>query len=125
MLDLGKVELMAPEARSSDFDAIMALYRQLQPDDPALATAYLNVIPNITRSASPYAVIGNVVVDAELRGKGFGKELMSAVLERACQLDSYPAKGQSVFFTVFSRTLRWGAKYATCMDTEVLELPLR
>ena len=112
---------MVRDARSGDFDVIMALYRQLQPQDPVLtdgsdrrafdsilrseslhllvlehdhrvvATAYLNVIPNITRSASPYAVIENVVVAAELRGRGFGKELMAAVLERAWQGGCYKA----------------------------------
>ena len=121
MLDLGKIEVMAREALAGDFDAIMTLYKQLHPADPALtaeadrrvfdsiltsenfhllvlehdqrvvATAYLNVIPNITRSASPYAVIENVVVDAELRGRGLGKELMSAVLQRAWRDGCYKA----------------------------------
>jgi Acetyltransferase (GNAT) family len=38
-----------------------------------VATTYLNVIPNLTRSASPYAVIENVVVDDPLRGQGLAK----------------------------------------------------
>ena len=83
----------------------MRLCRQLHPDDPVVrdgsdaaafaeilkapaltlfvlevngsvvATTYLNVIPNITRSASPYAVIENVVVEESLRGTGLGKEI--------------------------------------------------
>lgn len=76
---------MFREARADDFEDVIRLYRQLQPEDPVLqdgsdaaafdqilssprlhlfvlevsgvvvATTYLNVIPNITRSASPYA----------------------------------------------------------------------
>ncbi|MEU5906820.1 hypothetical protein [Micromonospora sp. NPDC047527] len=79
-------------ARPEDFAQVLHLYRQLNPDDPVLedgsdaaafqqilaspalhlfvlevdgivvATTYLNLIPNLTRSASPYAVIENVVV---------------------------------------------------------------
>src|SRR5450631_3187992 len=90
-------------AKASDFEDIMRLYRQLHPDDPAMhdgsdaaafdqilkapalhlfvlevncsivATTYLNVIPNITRSTSPYALIENVVVEESLRGTGLGK----------------------------------------------------
>jgi len=91
----------------------MRLYRQLHPDDPVVrdgsdaaafaeilkspaltlcvlevngsvvAATYLNVIPNITRSASPYAFIENVVVEESLRGTGLGKAIMSATLDVA------------------------------------------
>lgn len=103
----------------TDFDAVIALYRQLSPDDPILtdrsdravfeqilddraltiwvleqsgrvvATAYLNVIPNLTRSASPYAIIENVVVDASLRGTGLGKVLIAATLQEAWKAGCY------------------------------------
>jgi predicted GNAT family N-acyltransferase len=108
-------------AKASDFEDIMRLYRQLHPDDPAMhdgsdaaafdqilkapalhlfvlevngsvvATTYLNVIPNITRSASPYAVIENVVVEESLRGTGLGKEVMSATLGVAWEEGCYKA----------------------------------
>jgi N-acetylglutamate synthase-like GNAT family acetyltransferase len=96
---------MFREARAGDLDAVMRLYQQLNPGDPLLvdaaaatfdgiidapglsifvvesdraivATTYLNVIPNLTRAASPYAVIENVVVDKSLRGRGIGKQIM-------------------------------------------------
>ena len=109
------------EARSEDFDAIVGLYRQLQPKDPVLsagedrvvfgtilnapgltlfvlevdrtvvATTYLNVIPNMTRRASPYAVIENVIVDQTLRGTGLGKIIMAATLEAAWAAGCYKA----------------------------------
>jgi GNAT superfamily N-acetyltransferase len=108
-------------ARASDFEGVMRLYRQLHPDDPVVrdgsdaaafaeilkapaltlfvlevngsvvATTYLNVIPNITRSASPYAFIENVVVDESLRGTGLGKEIMSATLDVAWEVGCYKA----------------------------------
>jgi N-acetylglutamate synthase-like GNAT family acetyltransferase len=55
------------------------------------ATAYLNVIPNLTRSASPYAVIENIVVDEPLRGTGAGKHIMGAALEVAWNAGCYKA----------------------------------
>ncbi|MEV4755591.1 GNAT family N-acetyltransferase [Micromonospora sp. NPDC049559] len=108
-------------ARSGDFEQILRLYRQLHPDDPVLAdgsdaaafqrildspalhlfvlerdgaivaTTYLNVIPNITRSASPYAVIENVVVDESRRGEGLGKEIMAGTLQAAWDAGCYKA----------------------------------
>jgi GNAT superfamily N-acetyltransferase len=109
------------EAQPGDFDQILRLYRQLQPSDPVLddgtdtavfkqildspglhlflledngtviATAYLNIIPNLTRSAAPYAVIENVVVDKAFRGTGRGKALMAATLQTAWSAGCYKA----------------------------------
>ena len=109
------------EARLGDFDAVLRLYGQFRPDDappPAaitrsayeailasphldllvldvngelLATTYLNVIPNLTRLASPYAVIENVVVDARHRGHGLGKQIMAHTLDRAWKAGCYKA----------------------------------
>jgi hypothetical protein len=88
------------EARSEDLKAVLRLYGQLHPTDPVLddhsatkvfeqivetaglhlfvlehggaivATTYLNLVPNLTRSASPYAIIENVVVEETLSGPG-------------------------------------------------------
>lgn len=107
------------EAGPGDFEAILRLYRQLHPADPVLrdgsdaaafkqilhtpglhlfvleadgavvATTYLNVIPNLTRSAAPYAVIENVVVDRDRRGTGLGKRIMAATLEAAWAAGCY------------------------------------
>lgn len=112
---------MFREARSDDLHALLRLYRQLQPADPVLdvetlaavfgrilaseglylfvmevesrlvATAYLNVIPNLTRAASPYAVIENVVVDEAVRGTGIGKAIMAEALNAAWAAGCYKA----------------------------------
>lgn len=110
---------MVREAEAGDFDGVMRLYRQLHPGDPVLrdgrdaqvfgeilrspglrvfvlevdgaivATTYLNVIPNLTRAAQPYAVIENVVVDDARRGTGLGKQIMAATLDAAWDAGCY------------------------------------
>lgn len=118
---LGYAPCVFREALLEDFEDIVRLYRQLNLDDPILedgsdvaafrqilaspglrlfvlefdgaivATTYLNVIPNMTRSASPYAVIENVVVEKSLRGTGLGKEIMRRTLEAAWEAGCYKA----------------------------------
>jgi len=113
-------------ARHEDFEAVMNLYRQLQPDDPVLedgsdrnvfetilsnellylflldddsenviASSYLNIIPNITRAASPYAIIENVITEESQRSNGIGKRLMSEVLKFAWARGCYKAMLQT------------------------------
>jgi GNAT superfamily N-acetyltransferase len=112
---------MFREAGPGDLEDVLRLYRQLQPQDPVLrdgtyaavfelilgspglhifvleldgavvATTYLNVIPNLTRSASPYAVIENVVVEESLRGTGLGKQIMAATQQAAWNAGCYKA----------------------------------
>ena len=109
------------EATSGDFEDVARLYRQLQPMDPVVhdgsdkaafvqilaapglhlfvleadgavvATTYLNVIPNLTRSAAPYAVIENVVVEQAVRGTGLGKQIMAGTLRAAWDAGCYKA----------------------------------
>jgi GNAT superfamily N-acetyltransferase len=102
-----------------DFEGIMNLLRQLNPEDPAItdgrdkitfaqiikepslrilvleengkiiSTCYLNIIPNLTRNASPYAVIENVVTDLAFRNQGFSQKLMKFALESAWKAGCY------------------------------------
>ena len=118
---LGTLATMFREARESDFSDVLHLYGQLQPSDPILrdgsdqsafhqvlnthglslfvlelegrviGTTYLNVIPNITRSASPYAVIENVVIEESLRARGLGKQLIISTLAAAWEAGCYKA----------------------------------
>lgn len=107
------------EARAEDLPRLLQLYQQLQPADPVLgearareafdqilarpgmtlfvlarghsieATCYLNIIPNLTRSARPYAIIENVVTEAALRGQGLGKQIIQHALAAAWQAGCY------------------------------------
>ena len=49
------------------------------------------MIPNISRSASPYAVVENVIVDESQRGRGLGREIMAATLDAAWAAGCYKA----------------------------------
>ena len=56
----------------------------LEDDDANVqATCYLNIIPNMTRGASPYGIIENVVTEEKLRGKGLGKKIIRHALQFA------------------------------------------
>lgn len=113
------------EAVREDFPEILRLYRQLQPEDPVLddgsdlevfetilespwlaifvleregrlaSSCYLNVIPNVTRSARPYAIIENVITDEARRGQGLGRALMREVLSIAWARGCYKAMLQT------------------------------
>ncbi|WP_460661951.1 GNAT family N-acetyltransferase [Kribbella swartbergensis] len=117
----------------------MRLYRQLHPGDPVrrdggdadvfagilrtpglrlfvlddhglvVATTYLNVIPNLTRGAAPYAVIENVVVDADRRGRGLGKRIMAGTLQAAKDAGCY-----KVMLMTGSRKVSTHAFYKAC-----------
>ncbi|MGC4813176.1 N-acetyltransferase family protein [Micromonospora sp. DT228] len=126
-------------ARPDDFAQIIRLYRQLNPDDPVLddgsdevvfrqivatpglrlfvleldgvvvATTYLNLIPNLSRSASPYAVIENVVVEESRRGTGLGRQIMAGTLQAAWDAGCYKA-----MLMTSSRTPATHAFYRAC-----------
>ena len=102
-----------------DYEQVMALYHQLQPNDPfveesrgkpvfksiiesknlilivaemddaIVSTCYLNLIPNLTRNTKPYAVIENVITEVNHRNKGIGKEVMKYALNKAWQAGCY------------------------------------
>ena len=106
-------------AQEKDYDSVISLMGQLNPDDKdiheplghqlfskivntqglslylveidgkAISTCYLNVIPNLTRSGLPYALIENVVTDGKYRRKGIAKMLLKRVIADAFSLDCY------------------------------------
>lgn len=107
-------------SRADDFDGILRLYSQLHPADQLdateartafeiiiehpgvdllvleeagviVGTSYLNVIPNMTRGARPYAVIENVVIDEAHRGTGRGRKLLKDTLALAWEANCYKA----------------------------------
>ncbi|WP_368184008.1 GNAT family N-acetyltransferase [Aestuariibius sp. HNIBRBA575] len=53
------------------------------------ATCMLIIIPNLTRSGAPFAVIENVVTHPDHRGAGYGTQILDAACARAWQHDCY------------------------------------
>ena len=124
-------------AQAGDLGGILALYRQLHPADPPavdapavfgsildapglhlfvlcegsaiVATTYLNLIPNLTRGGAPYGVIENVVVDADRRGTGLGKQIMASTLRAAWDAGCY-----KVMLQTGSRRESTHAFYRSC-----------
>ena len=112
-------ELNIRTAAENDLPALLALYRQLHPDDEPVplavasnrlaqllrypgssilvgirddalvATCTLIVIPNLTRGATPYALIENVVTDARHRKRGYGKLILEAAMAAAWRHGCY------------------------------------
>ncbi len=106
-------------ATEADLPAILSLHAELQPKDPPPVESearavfaeilqrpglefvlltdgdevggsiYVNVIPNLTRGLRPYAVIENVILRADLRGRGLGRQLMAAALDLARDAGCY------------------------------------
>src|SRR5262249_1285102 len=106
-------------ARASDIERVLALYRQLHPGDPTLAseiaetiwhdiigapgtsvflgsvgdqvvaTCMLIVVRNLTRGGRPFGIIENVVTDSAHRRRGFGTLILAAAVERAWSENCY------------------------------------
>jgi len=111
--------IVVREAVEEDYNRIAALMQQLNPADVPLdksagkglfktilndanltvflaefdgipiATCYLNVIPNLTRSGRPYALIDNVVTDSQHLRKGIGTVLLKQVICYAFEQGCY------------------------------------
>ena len=106
-------------AVSTDLDPLLKLYKQLNPDDDAVslvrareviatiesspflnvligevgedvvASCYLNIIPNLTRGCSEYAIIENVVTHKDHRRLGYGKQIIAEALSSAWKSGCY------------------------------------
>lgn len=102
-------------ASEGDLAGILRLLRELNPDDPELAvdvartnwmamlnqsgltvcvaelvaTCTLLIVPNLTRSARPYALIENVVTLSAHRRRGYARAVLQFALARAWQANCY------------------------------------
>lgn len=106
-------------ARIKDLPDLLALYQHLTPGDDApsledasanlerlrlyagsdvligtvdkqlVASCTLVVVPNLTRSGRPYALIENVVTHANFRRRGFGQQVLDAACEAAWAAGCY------------------------------------
>lgn len=84
---LAELSTLPDDAAFAVSDAHRAAFRALQ-DDPRATCLVLEVagrvqgtltlyaLPNLTHGARPFALVENVVVDASLRGNGYGQLLM-------------------------------------------------
>lgn len=100
-------------AESNDLPGILALYRELRPNDPELspdaakeafrglttrndlhivtcqveevlvATCMLAIIPSLACSARPFAIIEHVVTLSAYRGRGYGRRTLEYALDLA------------------------------------------
>ena len=112
-------ELNIRTANQNDLPPLLELYRQLHPEDEPVslvvarnqleqlllypgssilvgirgdalvATCTLIVIPNLTRGATPYALIENVVTDARHRKRGYGRLILEAAMAAAWRHGCY------------------------------------
>ncbi len=102
-----------------DLPALLALYRELHPADPAIAPDLLRstwqqmldtpglsvtggfagdslatsctllILPNLTRGARPFALLENVVTAAAFRRRGFGRAMLAHAAGLARQAGCY------------------------------------
>lgn len=59
------------------------------PSGELVASCTLVVIPNLTRSAAPYALIENVVTHGEHRQRGYGRAVLHAAVADAWEAGCY------------------------------------
>lgn len=113
------VEPLIRSATRDDLPGVLALYRQLNPEDPVLnpgmaeaawsalltsgftttfvadwsghlvSSCTLAIVPNLSRGARPYGVIENVVTSADHRRRGLGRAVLQAALDEAWKADCY------------------------------------
>ncbi|MCX8996581.1 GNAT family N-acetyltransferase [Rhizobiaceae bacterium BDR2-2] len=112
-------ELLIRRSTPADLEALIALYRHLNPADPEFdkataerayagmlaqpglsvfigfvgdvpaATVTLAVIPNLTRGGAPYALIENVVTHPAHRRRGHAGALLAHAVEKAWEAGCY------------------------------------
>lgn len=87
------LESPLPESYRAAFAAITADPRQrllvVEDGDRVVGSAVLIIVPNLSRQGRPYAIVENVVVDASLRGTGYGELLMRHAIDLARQAGCY------------------------------------
>ena len=80
-------------AYGAAFNEIEADSRQrlfvLEADGVVVGTLVVLVLPNLGHRGRPYAIVENVVVDAAVRGSGYGERLMRHAIDEARSAGCY------------------------------------
>jgi len=114
-----ETELTIRPITAEDLPQLLALYRHLSPHDPPcpparatdnlarflrydgsailvgvkdnifVTSCVLVVVPNLSRSGNPYALIENVVTHADHRNRGYATQILDAACERAWAEECY------------------------------------
>jgi GNAT superfamily N-acetyltransferase len=75
------------------FDEIISLpnqsYLVAENDNYIVGTAFVQITPNLTHDAHPWAIIENVVVDSRYHRKGIGRLLMEQAIRYAREAGCY------------------------------------
>ncbi|QTK80881.1 Acetyltransferase [Agrobacterium tumefaciens] len=84
---------MSAEEADTAFAAILAqpglsIFLATDGED-AVATATLQIVPNLTRAARPYALTENVVTRENRRGRGYGRAVVRHAVEAAFAANCY------------------------------------
>lgn len=84
---------MSAEEADTAFAAILAqpglsIFLATDGED-AVATATLQIVPNLTRAARPYALIENVVTLENRRGRGYGRAVVRHAVDAALAANCY------------------------------------
>ena len=112
-------EMQIVNVQTDDLPALLALYRQLHPSDPApegaelagvwadiladpnyhillakqdgriAASVTVIVVKNLTRGARPYAIVENVITDSAYRKRGLASALIAEAVKIAQAADCY------------------------------------
>lgn len=69
-------------------DDSYAIEFDIEVDTRVIGFAFLIVIQN-NRHDEPYGMLENVYIEEEFRGKGYGKKIVQAVIEKAQQIGCY------------------------------------
>jgi N-acetylglutamate synthase-like GNAT family acetyltransferase len=58
-------------------------------DGLVVGTLFLQIVPNLSHDAKPWAILENMVVDSRFRRKGIGKELIEQAFVRSREAGCY------------------------------------
>jgi N-acetylglutamate synthase-like GNAT family acetyltransferase len=64
-------------------------YLVAEKDNLVVGTLFLQIVPNLTHNARPWAILENIVVDSQYRRQGIGRLLIEQSLSRSREAGCY------------------------------------